>query len=85
MPQITDQVRLLKDFDMESVSKGPLDGTLRCHYFTCPKCDYFVLKGAGYGECRCGNISIDSYMLRVTVSVTPESEVETYNDVKKLK
>lgn len=85
MPHITDQVRLLKDYDMEFVSSGPVDGMWRCHYLKCPRCEYYVLKDAGYDECHCGNISIDSDMLRVTVSITPESEVETYNAVEKLK
>jgi len=83
MPQITDQSKLMRDYDLEFVSKGPLDGMWRCHYLKCPKCNYFVYKGTGYDECECGNISIDTDMLRVTVLETPESEVETYNAIRK--
>lgn len=83
MPQVTDQIRLLRDYDLVFVSKGSVDGMWRCHYLKCPKCTYYVFKGAGYDECLCGNISIDSDMLRVTISETPESEIETYNAYKK--
>lgn len=83
MPQITDQASLLRGYDLEFVANGPLNGMWRCHYPKCSKCDYYVLKGAGYDECRCGNISIDSEMLSVTISKTPESEIETYYVIKK--
>jgi len=43
----------------------------------------FEFKGAGYDECECCNISIDSDMLRVTVKETPESEVEAFNVIPK--
>jgi len=83
MPQITDQAILLRDYDLEFVSKGPLDGIWCCQYLKCPKCLYYVLKGAKYDECSCGNISIDSDMLRVTVSEILESKIATYDAIKK--
>lgn len=79
MPQITDQEALLRDNVLVFVSKGPKDGMWRCQYLKCPVCKYYVFKGAGYDECTCGNISVDSHALRVTVSRTPEADVETYN------
>jgi len=83
MPNITDQETLLRDYTLEFVSKGPKDGMWRCSHLKCPICGYYVLKGAGYDECLCGNISIDSDYLRVTVLKTPESEVETFNAIRK--
>ncbi|MGZ5506766.1 MAG: hypothetical protein ACXWJX_16235 [Limisphaerales bacterium] len=83
MPHITNQEALRRDFRLTLVSKGPKDGMWRGHYLKCPVCGYFVLKGAGYDECICGNVSIDSDMLRVTVQQTAESEVEVYDAVKK--
>lgn len=81
MPQITDQQRLLRDNTLVFVSKGPLNGMWRCHFLKCPKCGYYVLKGNGYDECSCGNIKIDSDMLRVCVFDSAESEVECFNAV----
>src|SRR4051812_27452772 len=81
MPQITDQERLLRENTLVFVSKGPLDGLWRCHYLKCPTCGYYVLKGNGYDECLCGNIVIDSDMLRVCIVNAPESEVECFNAV----
>lgn len=83
MPSITDQEKLLRDFELESVSKGPKDGMWSCHYLKCPLCGHYVLKGSGYDECTCGNISIDSDMLRVTVQKSKEIDIETFNAVKK--
>lgn len=83
MPQITNQKRLLRDFELELASVGPKDGRWKGEYLKCPICGYFVLKGRGYDECICSNISIDSDMLRVSVSVTSELEVEVYNAKKK--
>jgi len=79
MPQITNQQKLLKDNILAFVSKGPKDGMWRCHYLKCPICNYYVYKGKGYDECTCGNISIDSDMLRVSVSKSLESDIETFN------
>jgi|GEM_PF-3412465 len=83
MPRITDQDKLLRDFELEYVSNGPKDGMWRCHYLKCPLCGYYVLKGNGYDECTCGNISIDSDMLRVAVKISKENDIETFNAVKK--
>ena len=83
MPQITNQRRLLRDFELELVSIGPKDGRWKGEYLKCPICGYFVLKGRGYDKCICGNISIDSDMLRVSVPATSELEVEVYNAKKK--
>ena len=83
MPCITDQDRLIRDNELVFVSRGPLDGMWRCHYLKCPRCGYYVLKGAGYDECRCGNIAIDSGMLRVTVRDSAESEIECFNVVSR--
>ena len=85
MPCITDQQRLVRENDLVFVSKGPLAGMWRCQYLKCPQCDYYVLKGAGYDECRCGNIVTDSDMLRVHVRDSAESEVECYNAVPREK
>lgn len=74
---------MLRDYDLVFVSRGPKDGMWRCEYLKCPLCNYYVLKGAGYDECPCGNIRIDSDALRVSVDKIPESEVETYNAVRK--
>lgn len=82
MPHITDQTELKRDYDLKLVSNGPINGTWNGHYLKCPLCGYFVLKGAGYDQCSCGNISVDSDMLRVVVDKTPESEVEVYNATK---
>jgi len=83
MPSITDQEKQLKDYDLELVSKGPKDEMWRCHYLKCPLCGYYVQKGSGYDECACGNISIDSDMLRVSVLKSNESNIETFNAEKK--
>jgi hypothetical protein len=83
VPQITDQERFVRENILVFVSKGPLDGMWRCAYLKCPRCGYYVLKGAGYDECPCGNIAIDSDMLRVQVQDTPESEVECFNAVRR--
>lgn len=79
MPHITDQERLLSKNVLTLVSMGPLEGMWRCTYLKCPICGYYVLKGPGYDECRCGNIVVDSDMLRVIVTRSSESEVECYN------
>lgn len=83
MPHITDQEKLKRDFTLVLVSVGPKDGAWRAPYLKCPLCGYFVLKGNGYDECTCGNILVDSDMLRVSVCKTPESAVETYDATKK--
>lgn len=85
MPCITDQQRLVRENDLIFVSKGPLAGMWRCHYLKCARCDYYVLKGAGYDECPCGNIEMDSDMLRVSVRDSAESEVECYNAIPRKK
>ncbi len=82
MPHVTNQRRLKRDYTLKFVSMGPKGGMWRAHYLKCPLCGYFVLKGAGYDECTCGNIKIDSDTLRVAVLKTPESDVETYNATK---
>ena len=83
MPHVTNQERLKRDYQLRLVSKGPKEGAWRGHYLKCPLCGYLVLKGTGYDECTCGNISIDSDMLRVSVRQTPESEVEVYDAIKR--
>lgn len=82
MPQITNQVALLRDYTLQLVSTGPKDGQWVGQYLKCPICGYFVLKGAGYDECLCGNISWILTTLRVVVRKTPESQVEIYNAAK---
>ncbi len=79
MPQATDQERLLREYELDFVSKGPLDGMWRCQYLKCPECGYYVEKGANFDECTCGNIAIDSDYLRVIVKRSAESEIETFN------
>ena len=83
MPHITDQVKLQRDFELRLISIGPEDGMWRGQYLKCPLCHYFVLKGVGYDECTCGNISVDSDMLRIAIRTTPESDVEVYDAEKK--
>jgi hypothetical protein len=68
---------------LEFVSKGPIEGMWRGEYLKCPICNYYVLKGKGYDECTCGNISVDSDMLRVAIVKSPESLIEVYNAKKK--
>ena len=70
-------------FSLALVSRGPKDGRWVGAYLRCPSCDYYVSKGPGFDECPCGNIAIDSDMLRVAVRQTPEAEVETYDAVRK--
>jgi hypothetical protein len=82
MPHITDQEKLKRNYRLRLVSIGPKGGMWRGHYLKCPLCGYLVLKGNGYDECTCGNITIDSAWLRVSVE-TPESEVKVYNATKK--
>jgi hypothetical protein len=84
MPQITDQARLLRENTLVFVSKGPSDGMWRCDYLKCPECDDYVLKGSGYDRCSCGNVLIDSDMLRVSVVRSAESEVECFNAVPRV-
>jgi hypothetical protein len=79
MPSITDQEKLLRDFVLEFVSKGPTARGWEGAYLKCPLCGYYVLKGRGYDKCRCGNITIDSDMLRVHIGNSLESDVETFN------
>lgn len=79
MPQVTDQSRLLRDYDLQFLGKGPRAGMWRCQYLKCPECGYYVCKGGGYDECLCGNISIDSDYLRVIVARSDEFEIETFN------
>lgn len=79
MPQITNQERLLRQYELLFVARGPVDGMWQCHYLKCPECSYYVYKGPGYDECPCGNISIDSDMLRVSVDISKESDIETFN------
>ena len=85
MPSITNQEKLFQDYVLEFVSKGPTARGWEGHYLKCPICGYYVKKGRGYDECLCGNISIDSDMLRVTVEKTPERGVETYFARKRIK
>ena len=83
MPQITDQDELLARFHLERVSMGPTGRGWEGEYLKCPKCGNFVLKGKGYDECSCGNISVDSDMLRITVRHSAEEDVETYRAIAK--
>jgi len=83
MPQITDQEKLLRENTLVLVSRGPLDGMWKGQYLKCPKCGYYVLKGTGYDECKCGNIVIDSDMLRVMVKNSAESEIDSFNAAKR--
>ena len=52
-------------------------------YLKCPRCGDFVFKGEGYDECSCGNISVDSDMLRITIKLSAEQDVETYTAMAK--
>ena len=83
MPQITDQEKLKKDYELCFVSKGPQGDMWKGQYLKCPNCRYYVLKGAGYDQCPCGNITVDSDMLRVSIIKSSENEVEVYNAKKK--
>lgn len=82
MPSITDQEKLLQDYVLKLVAKGPSWRGWIGEYLKCPLCGYFVHKGPGYDQCKCGNIRIDSDMFRVSVQ-TPEAEVEQYKAVKR--
>ncbi len=83
MPSMTDQEKLQRDYILEFVSKGPTEKGWEGHYLKCPICGYYLKKGKGYDICTCGNISIDSDMLRVTVQETSEKDVETYYAIRK--
>lgn len=85
MPQITNQERLLRDFDLVFVSKGPKNGMWWGHYFKCPICGYYASKGAGFDECPCGNIAIDDDMFRVSVDISSDSEIECYDAVARVR
>jgi hypothetical protein len=50
-------------------------------YLLCPFCDEFVLKGNGYGKCKCGNLGIDSDMLRVHLERSTFNEIFQYWNV----
>ncbi len=77
MPQITNQKKLFKDFDISLLTTGPKGGWTGA-YLKCPICSYFVFRGAGYDQCPCDNIVIDSDYCRVTVKDSAESEIEVY-------
>ena len=81
MPQITDQTQLLEQFTLERISRGPTKRGWEGEYLKCPRCGYFVFKGKGYDECACGNISVDSDMLRVTIKNSSEEDIETFTAV----
>jgi hypothetical protein len=81
IPQITDQERLLRNFDLVFISNGPKDGMWWGHYLKCPICGYYASKGAGFDECPCGNIVVDSGMLRVSIEHSSESDVECYDTI----
>ncbi len=80
---IIKQEKLLRDYDLQFVAKGPTEKGWVAHYLKCPLCGYYVYKGRGYDKCPCGNISIDSDMLIVSVRYSPQSEVEQYNEVRR--
>ena len=78
MPHITNQEKLLLENDLVLVSKGPLKEGWVGQYIKCPICLYYVSKSNGFDECICGNIKIDSDMLRISITTSKESEVETF-------
>jgi hypothetical protein len=79
MPHITNQEKLKQKYKLQLVSQRPKDGMWQGDYLKCPLCGYFVLKGGGYDECMCGNISVDSDMLGISVRQSRESDVEVYD------
>ena len=80
MPQITDQTRLLRDYKLVLAADRE-DGMLGGQYIRCPNCGDYVSKGAGYDECSCGNIFVDSDMLRVSVRDPMTSRLECYEAI----
>ena len=65
-------------FTLELLSHGPTQAGWEGDYLLCPECNTFVLKGGGNRSCECGNLFIDSDMLRVSVVNGLESSISTY-------
>ncbi|EEF60867.1 hypothetical protein Cflav_PD4036 [Pedosphaera parvula Ellin514] len=84
MAQKTDQKKLLAEFDLVFLSKGPGEHGWIGQFYRCPLCGYYADRNK-YDICECGNICIDVDYCRVSVSKTPESEIEVYNATKKIK
>lgn len=51
-------------------------------HLLCPSCGYYVYKGPGNDSCPCGNISINSDMLRVTIENFSEAEIQQFKALK---
>ncbi len=76
MPPLTDQDKLLKNFDITIIQHGPQPGwpVGKDIYLQCPRCQYYV-STSDYDECPCGCISIDVGYARISVDGEPESRV----------
>jgi hypothetical protein len=83
LPTQATEATLKERFELEFVSHGPTERGWEGDYLRCPVCTTFVLKGHVTHACPCGNIAIDSAMLRVTVEKGPESPVDTYKTLSK--
>jgi hypothetical protein len=84
MAEKTDQNKLLENFELEFISKGPTEEGWIGQYYRCPICKYYVDR-TKYDECDCGNISIDVDYCRIIVEKCEESEIKVYNVKKKIK
>jgi len=82
MPQITDQYKLLKEYELTLISQGSTGGWAG-DYLQCPICSYYVFRGDGYDACPCENIMIDSDYCRVTVKDSAECDIKCFSAVQK--
>ena len=76
-----DQKYLLENYFLKLVNIGSENGWKGTHIL-CPRCGYYVFKGNGYDKCPCGNITIDSEMLRVSVKNDEEIGIEQFEAIK---
>ena len=77
-PALATETELRATFLLEFVAHGPTAQSWEGDYLKCPECLTFVHKGGDNHRCPCGNVCIDSDMLRVIVTNGPESTIETY-------
>lgn len=82
-PTVVEEATLKQSFTLEFVSHGPTERGWEGHYLKCPECKFLVQKGGGCHACPCGNIEVDSGMLRVFVHRGTESSVDTYRAIPK--
>jgi hypothetical protein len=75
------QRNLVEEYYLKLVKIGSTDGW-KGDYLQCPLCGYYVYKGNGYDKCPCGNISVDSDMLRVTIEKCSEMEIKQFESYK---